>query len=154
MMRRLNPTQQDIHELSLVDQAELEDELAINIISIRANTHYAEELWKLNRRLAVVRGGKKVDDLCNPCGPSHVCQALRYAAQAMDVESKTKIDLYELFEESVLAKAGDFYADLNQQLAENRILPNLKFGVAGSGAGAAAGSTMPGAIPGRASSGC
>jgi len=52
----------------------------------------------------------------------------------MDVQSKTKIDLYQLFEEDVLAKAGEFYCDMNERLADNRILPNLKFQAGGAGA--------------------
>ncbi len=116
-------------ELSLIGKEELENELAINIITSRANTQYAEQLWKLNRRLAVLRGGKKVEDESNPCGPAHLCHALQSAANLLDVDVKTKIVLYQMFEKRVLPKAGEFYDKMNIHFADSRILPNLQFQV-------------------------
>ena len=114
-------------ELSLVDKDELEDELAISIISSKANTRFAESLWKLNRRLAVIRGGKKVDDETNPCGPVHLCHALQHAAACLDIENPVKIQLYKMFETIVMPRAGELYDKLNSHFTEHRILPNLQF---------------------------
>lgn len=118
-----------IEELSLVEKEELEDELALSIMSSRCSTKNAEALWKLNRRLAVVRGGKPVDDDCNPCGPSHLCQALRYAVAEWKIENKVKLQFYKAYDLALMYKAGELYEKLNDFLIGQKILPNLKYQV-------------------------
>lgn len=132
-------------ELTLVDKETLEDELAISIISSKANTRYAESLWKLNRRLAVVRGGKKIDDEQNPCGPNHLCYALQQAAQVLEVDNRIKIQLYKMFDQIVMPRAGELYEKLNTHFIDQRVLPNLRFQGAGDGtANEAASAESPG----------
>jgi hypothetical protein len=129
-------------ELTLVDKDDLEDELAISIISSKANTRFAESLWKLNRRLAVIRGGKKVDDETNPCGPVHLCHALQHAAASLEIENSIKIQLYKMFDTMVMPRAGELYEKLNSHFTEHRILPNLQFQAIKSPKSEAVGSTV------------
>lgn len=119
--------QRETEELSLVEKEDLEDELAVSIIVNKANTRFAESLWKLNQRLAVLRGGKKVDDESNPCGPQHLSVALREAARALDVPVRIRLLLYSTFEKQIMPKLGELYDELNSELSAQRILPNLKY---------------------------
>ena len=130
-------------ELTLVDKETLEDELAISIISSKANSRYAESLWKLNRRLAVVRGGKKVDDEQNPCGPNHLCYALQQAALVLEVDNRIKIQLYKMFDKMVMPRAGELYEKLNSHFIDKQVLPNLRFQAAGDGSANEAASAEP-----------
>jgi len=116
-------------ELKLVENDALEDELAISVIVNRANTRYAETLWKLNRRLALLRGGRAIEDDDNPCGPAHLTHALRYAGDVLEIDRKSRIIMYKLFDKVVIPRAGEFYEKLNKHFVENNILPNLQFSV-------------------------
>lgn len=116
-------------ELKLVENDALEDELAISVIVTRANTRFAETLWKLNRRLALLRGGKSIEDDDNPCGPAHLTHALRHASEILDIDKKSRLLLYKLFDKLVIPRAGEFYDKLNKHFVENNILPNLQFSV-------------------------
>ena len=114
-------------KLSLVAREQLEDELAISMIVSRASSQYAESLWKLNRRLAVLRGGKKVMDDSNPFGPAKVGLALRQAMSELDVELKARIFIYKHLGKLLLAVFGKVFDSLNATLVDGGVLPNLKF---------------------------
>lgn len=116
-------------ELKLVDNEALEDELAASVIITRANTRFAETLWKLNRRLALLRGGKPIEDDDNPCGPAHLTYALRHAITQLAVDKKCRLLLFKLFDKVVIPRAGEYYDKLNKHFVENNILPNLQFSV-------------------------
>lgn len=113
--------------LALVDKERFEDEIAVSMMVSRANAKYAEPLWKLNRRLAVLRGGKKLTDESNPCGPRQLCVAMHRAVQLLDVETTVKIILYKLFDKHVLTRIGGVYDKLNDELARAGILANLTY---------------------------
>lgn len=115
--------------LELVDQDRFEDEIAVNMMIARANANNAEDLWKLNKRLAVVRGGKKLTDQGNPCGPHQLSHSVRKAIEPFDLQTPVKIILYKIYDKHVLARAGKFYERLNEELAKEGVLENLTFEV-------------------------
>jgi hypothetical protein len=116
-----------MQKLTLVAREQLEDELAVSMIVSRAGSQYAESLWKLNRRLAVLRGGKKVMDDSNPFGPAKVGLALRQAMSELDVEFKARIFIYKHLGKLLLAVFGKVFDSLNATLVDGGVLPNLKF---------------------------
>lgn len=117
------------NKLSLVAREQLEDELAVSMIVSRATNQHAETLWKLNRRLAVLRGGKKVMDDSNPFGPAKVGLALRQAMGELDVELKARIFIYKHLGKLLLAVFGKMFDSLNATLVDGGVLPNLKFSI-------------------------
>lgn len=119
----------DIEKLSLVQREELEDEIAISVIVSKSNSRNSEALWKLNRRLAVLRGGKPVTDETNPFGPAAVCRALQTGIQALHLESKAKIFIYRQLGKILVISFSKELDALNDLLVGSGILPNLKFTV-------------------------
>jgi hypothetical protein len=116
-----------VGNLQLVAREQLEDELAVSMIVSRANAQHAETLWKLNRRLAALRGGKRVADDNNPFGPQVVCHALREAMQSIDCEQKARIFIYKHLGKLLLGAFGKLFGLLNDLLVKAGVLPNLKF---------------------------
>lgn len=114
-------------ELTLVAREQLEDDLAVSMIVSRANSQHAEALWKLNRRLALLRGGRQVTDDSNPFGPARVGAALRVAMAAVECDLKARIFIYKYLGKLLLAMFGRVLGMLNQTLVEAGVLPNLKF---------------------------
>lgn len=121
-----------IGNLSLVQRDELEDELAISVIISKSNSRNSETLWKLNKRMAVLRGGKTVSDETNPFGPAMVCKALQFAVAELGVDSKTKILIYKHFGKILVISFSKVLNAVNDTLTERGILPNLRFSLAKS----------------------
>jgi hypothetical protein len=113
--------------LSLVQREQLEDELAVSVIISKANSRNSETLWKLNRRLAVLRGGKNVSDETNPFGPAMVCKAMQLAVTQLDVDNKSKILLYKQLGKILVISFSKELLALNELLIAKGILPNLRF---------------------------
>jgi hypothetical protein len=116
--------------LSLVDKAQYEDDVAARALASRIAAANAEELWKLNRRMAVLRGGKKFTDECNPCGPHHLCRAVQAALRSLDTDLLVKRFLYQAYQADVLSQVDQYYRQLNEELASQGILKNLGFALA------------------------
>lgn len=138
------PLTASLDGLQLLGREQLEDELAVSMIVSRATAQHAEALWKLNRRLAALRGGRKVADDNNPFGPARVCQALRVAMKEVDCELKARIFIYKHLGKLLLAAFGKALGNLNDSLSQGGVLPSLKFVVDRS---AAAAQPEPGSAP-------
>lgn len=124
--------------LSLVDNEDLEETIAITSITHRAENHYAESLWALNQRLAVLNNGEKVDDRSNPAGPVQYCESLRKSLQRTALSTKSKIIIYKLFDREVMVQLAEPLQEINQYLVGKGILPNLRHRPVSSDSGKAA----------------
>ena len=71
--------------LSLVDDQELEDSLAISSMVAKSENRLARPLHLVNQRLSVISGGNVVEDASNPIGPAPLCQAFRSAVREFDL---------------------------------------------------------------------
>lgn len=119
----------DMEKLSLVKRDELEDDIAISVIVSKSNSRNSEALWKLNRRLAAVRGGRPVTDESNPFGPAEVCEALQTAMSQLTLDSKAKIFIYKQLGSIFIISFAKELDALNALLVDGGILRNLKFSV-------------------------
>jgi hypothetical protein len=117
-------------QLALVDKFQYEDDVAIRSLATKSSGANSEELWKLNRRFAVARGGKKCTEELNPCGPQQLCAAMRESYRMLDVDPAIKTLLYQRYEQQVLSQAGAHYIQLNKRLAEQGVLKTLSFNMA------------------------
>jgi hypothetical protein len=113
-------------ELSLVGQDDMEQHIASERIVTKATESLSPELYVLGRRLAVINGGRKLKDYEIPAGPHHLVQAFRYSMEGLDVDARTKVILYALFDKFVIKKAKGLYDELNAYLEDAGVLPNLK----------------------------
>jgi hypothetical protein len=114
-------------QLALVDKSQYEDDVAIRSLATKSSGANSEELWKLNRRFAVARGGKKCTEELNPCGPQQLCAAMRESYRMLDVDPAIKTLLYQRYEQQVLSQAGAHYIQLNKRLAELGVHNTLSF---------------------------
>jgi len=119
--------------LSLVDNEDLEETIAISSITHRAENYYAEALWGLNQRFAVLNNGQKVDERANPISPVQYCESLRKALKLIEFDTKAKILAYKAFDGLVVAQLSDAFSSVNGYLAEQGILADLRYNPAGAG---------------------
>src|SRR5690606_27484502 len=72
--------------LSLVEHSDLEETIAITSITHRADNFFAENLWAVQQRLALLNNGEKIDERTNPSSPVQFCEALRKVLTNLDVD--------------------------------------------------------------------
>lgn len=116
--------------LSLVDNSDLEETIAISSVVHRADEHYSETLWYLNQRFGVLNGGETVTEKNNPISPVQFCESLRKALKVLSVDTKAKIITYKIFDKEFISRVGSVFAEVNQYMAREEILPNLRYDAA------------------------
>lgn len=120
---------QEKEKLSLVGKEEYEVYLAYAGMLHNGNNRYAEQLFALNHRLAVVAGGVKLGEYnpALPGSPAQVGDALQTALEALaiPVQYKILIALVRECEDKVMRRADHIYEEYNNTLINAGILPNL-----------------------------
>lgn len=117
-------------ELSLVDDRELEESLAIASMVSKAEGRLNSPLHALNQRLGVICGGHRIEDASNPLGPAALAHAFRTALREIEVDIKVRLIVLKLFERYVLNGLDALYHDVNVQLMQAGVLPHLRHVIA------------------------
>lgn len=138
-------------ELSLVDDRELEESLAIASMVSKAEGRLNSPLHALNQRLGVICGGHRIDDANNPLGPLSLAHAFRAALREIDVDIKVRLIVLKLFERYVLAGLDALYHDVNVQLMQAGVLPHLRHVISRPPSSAGAAPAEKDAVTGAAS---
>lgn len=113
--------------LSLLENEELEESIAVSSIALRADSHFAEVIWMLNQRYAVLHGGAKVQESHNPSSPIQFCEALRRALGILSLDAKSKVIAYKIFDKDFIPRLGALLEQINEYLVSEGLLPNLQF---------------------------
>jgi hypothetical protein len=114
-------------ELTLVDETELEENLAISSTVSKAESRLAPQLNALNQRLSVLRGGANVEDSLNPFGPGHLSQAFRMAMRELELSVNSRLIIFKLFDRYVMSNLGSIYDEVNEQLIQAGVLPQIRY---------------------------
>lgn len=118
--------QQPAAGLSLVDDAELEESLAVSSMVAKAEGRLQRTLFALNQRLAVTVGGNKVEDATNPLGPATLAHAFRAAGAELELKIQVKLIIYKLFDRYVMGGLELVYDEANNELVQAGVLPQLR----------------------------
>ena len=113
--------------LTLLDNTELEQKLAIAAMSRKVSSQYSEQIYALNQRLSVLTGGKKITEYGNPVAPAVFGESLQQAIANLSLDDPTRIFLYKIFETNVSNKLYRLYDGFNLHLQHQGILPNLSY---------------------------
>ena len=113
--------------LSLVDQNELEEQIAIGAMCRKRTAECSELLHALNQRLSVLSGGHKITDSGNPISPAVMGEALQAAIQELTLDSYSKILVFKLFDSVFMSKIHKLYELLNHHFKTHNVLPNLSY---------------------------
>lgn len=101
----------DPPERSSMEQADLEEGLAVTNLISKAENRYRSELSVLRRHLAGLRGQKDIDSRSDPLGPYRHCNAFRTAMSLVEnVELPIKLIVYKFFDKQVMDQLGGLYA--------------------------------------------
>jgi hypothetical protein len=113
--------------LSLVEENDLEEDLAVNGMTARGVVRHHSPLYALHQRLAAVVGAKEIDVEANPIGPPAICQALREVVRHIEADITVKLVIFKIFDRHVVIDLDQVYEDTNKVLADAGVLPHIKF---------------------------
>ncbi|HET7593017.1 MAG TPA: DUF1631 domain-containing protein [Rhodanobacteraceae bacterium] len=114
-------------ELSLVDDRELEESLAVSSMVAKADGRLSSALVALNQRLSVLSGGRTTTNANNPLGPNALTEAFRVAlGELTDINIRVRLIILKMFERYVLNALDALYHDVNMRLVQAGILPQLR----------------------------
>ena len=113
--------------ISIVDNALLEEAIAIKTISHDAHLEFSEDLWKLDKRFSSINSGEFVSEHNNPLSPLQFAMALKAALATAELSMQTKLTAYKVFAGLVFTYLGPLYKTTNEYFASEGILPNLRF---------------------------
>jgi hypothetical protein len=112
--------------LSLVNDQELEESLAIGSMVAKAENRHAPQLYAVNQRLSMIRGGASVENDTNPIAPAPLCQAFRLAMREFDLDVQARLIIYKLFDRFVMNNLDMLYGEVNHQLIQAGVLPQIR----------------------------
>jgi len=112
-------------ELSLVDQSEIEDEIAIDNMISKARPHFEDDLFAVLERLKTILHRKQIKHDQNPLDPKAICDSFHQASSSLDMDIQAKLIFYKLFDKYVMSNLGDFYRELNNFFISKGVLPKF-----------------------------
>ncbi len=124
-----NEVDYDEMSLSLVDDSDLEESLAIGDMIAKAEIHCTQEIYALNQRLSVLYRQQRISNDNNPCGPSVIGHVFQTLTHDLPLHLSHKVLLLREFDRYMQPRLSDLLKDINAFLIDEGILPNLKVSV-------------------------
>ncbi len=125
--RSLAPEQwgqaEDDLDLSLVDEEELEQSLAVSNLVSKGENRYHRELYALSQRFGHLAGGIEVEVQSNPLGPAGVCGRFHHALRGLNVDTPVLLVIYKLFDKQVMNYVGGLYEEINSLVGRSGKIP-------------------------------
>lgn len=116
----------DEASLSLLDHAELEQQVAIDNMVTKLRYQYSEALRHLSLRVRHLLPGISLEDDQLPLCPEVLCGGLAAASKNLDVDIKARLIVLKLFDQLLVTSLGEVYHGANQILIKEGVLPDSK----------------------------
>lgn len=117
----------DFDNLTLVNDNELEVDVAIDNMARRVRNKCDKQLDAFNHRIKYLYEGRfDVNELNSPLEPRQVGRAFQKSIETVEVDIRTRLVLLKLFEREVLAEVGHVVSEANQLLIDDGVLPEMK----------------------------
>ena len=116
----------DFESLSLVEDDELEQHLAMNGIAQRLSNKCDGELRALSQRMGFLLSEPELLDEANPIAPDTIVRALQVACNQMTSGFQAKLTVMRLVEQRMATEMLSVYKDINTHLVSRNIMPQLR----------------------------
>jgi hypothetical protein len=113
-------------EMSLVDDSDLEEKLAVSDISKRLTDKCDEELRALSQRMGFLLSVPDLQDDANPIAPDTIVRALKIACDHITSGHQTRITVMRMMEQHMAQEMLTVYRDINSHLVSRQILPQIR----------------------------
>lgn len=119
------PQTTDPNSLALVDNDDLEEQVALNAMVAKAKAHFQGQLVQLNARFSHVY--KAADGIIsNPLAPEHLGQAFIHATQPMEIQIRERLILLKQFDRYVMSNLGVLLDEANRILVKAGVIPHFR----------------------------
>ena len=126
--RRENaPQSVNADSLSLVDNDDLEEQVAVNAMVNKAAVTFQGTLLQLQTRLSSLYPGHDSDNPVNPLAPEHLSNLFREACDDLDIQIRERLILLKHFDRYVLASLGVVLNEANRILIQAGVVPNFHY---------------------------
>ena len=115
------------HDLSLIDNSEMDETLVLRDIAARHSSRASLELHLLGQRFGVLAAAPAVDVERLPCSPYSLCTILRDAVEALQLPLDARLLLYRTFDRQVMTQYTLLVEMINAAMAADRLLPSLRY---------------------------
>lgn len=112
--------------LALVDNEEMEVDVALNAMVHRARCEFPAALLQLTTRLNSFLPKHSATEDSNPLDPKQIVRAFDQATQNLQLNIKVRLILLKEFELQVLKKLDEVLYDANQILINAGVLPDIR----------------------------
>ena len=113
--------------LSLVDETDMDEEMVLRGIAARQESRASLPLHLFGQRFGVLAGAPAFDAERLPLGPRALCRIMRDASQSLHLSLESRLLLYHLFDQRVMAAYPQMLEMLNVSIAADGILPSLTY---------------------------
>ena len=123
-----NTSNSENEELSLVDQDEMEEMVAITTMHSKAMNIYGKEVLHLEARL------EYLEIMCEnvfdkeTLDPKHICEIFQKTIgniENLGLSIEDKLIFYKLFDQEICSKLDVMYKNINQIFIDNNIMPEI-----------------------------
>ena len=114
--------------LSLIEEADLEEILAIKNIVSKVSHHCAEDLRASEKRLSHILN-TEVTAENNPLGPKVISNSFMKSAASLDIELKISLIILKLFDQEIVAGISPLLNEANSLFIKANVLPEFKHSI-------------------------
>lgn len=116
----------DFSNLSLVEDSDLEEKIAVDEIARRLANNCDDELRALSQRMGFLMHEPELEDDANPMSPDTIIKALQIACEQMTSGYKTKLTVMRMVEQHMAKEMMSVYQDINSHLVARQIMPTIR----------------------------
>ncbi|PAV27210.1 uncharacterized protein DUF1631 [Tamilnaduibacter salinus] len=113
--------------LSLVENDELEEQVALNAMISKSRAYFQGPLLQLQTRFTAIYPQASEEAPVNPMAPEHLCGAFVETAQALEIQIRERLIVLKQFDRYVVSNLGMLLDEANRILIQAGIIPNFRY---------------------------
>lgn len=119
-------TRFSLDSLTLVEDQDLTENIAVSDIAKRLTDKCDEELRALSQRMGFLLSEPELADDANPIAPDTVVKALKAACDQITAGFQTRLTVLKMLEQHMAAEMLSVYKDINTHLVSKQIMPVVR----------------------------
>lgn len=120
-------TASSMDSLTLVQDDDLEEQVALNAMVTKARAQFQGPLIQLQTRFSVIYPDANEESPVNPLAPEHLCAAFIEATQTLEIQIRERLIVLKQFDRYVVSNLGMLLDEANRILIQAGIIPNFRY---------------------------
>lgn len=113
--------------LSLVQNDDLEEQVALNAMVTKSRAYFQGPLIQLQTRFSTVYPSASEEDPVNPMAPEHLCGAFVEATQSLEIQIRERLIVLKQFDRYVVSNLGMLLDEANRIMIQAGVIPNFRY---------------------------